>query len=245
MTEVFDSSKLKKKSAADADGDSTKKELERGHKHSHDQKKDHKRRRTVDDYSAVMRQEKPTTSSIRAYSPKPRGVGFSTQNIDEDIVLLLRQHPITQLKWVIVALLLILAPLLFTSIGMFSFLPDNFYAAGLIGWYLMVVGFSVESFLKWFYNVYIVTDERIIDVDFVSLIHSNVSAAKIDNIEDVTARAAGFAATLFDYGTVYIQTAADKREFEFEGVPHPNKVTSLINEMMIEEEREKLEGRVS
>jgi hypothetical protein len=211
---------------------------ERVHKPKH-----HKR--SVDDYSEVMRRERPTQNSIGAYAPKPLDVAFSTQNPDEDIILLLRQHPITQLKWVLIALVLAAMPILFTSIGMFSFLPDSFYAAGLVGWYLLVLGFIIESFLRWFYNVYIITDERIVDVDFDSLLHRNISSAKIDNIEDVTATAAGFAATLFDYGTVVIQTAAEKREFEFPGVPHPSRVTSLINEMVIEEEREKLEGRVS
>ena len=51
--------------------------------------------------------------------------------------------------------------------------------------------------------------------------------------------------SVFDFGTVQIQTAAEKTMFEFEDVPHPAQVTKLINELMLEEEREKIEGRVS
>jgi hypothetical protein len=108
-----------------------------------------------------------------------------------------------------------------------------------------VIGFAIESFIKWFYNVYIITDERIIDIDFHSLLFKDISSAKIDNIEDSTASTGGFWGSLFDYGTITIQTAAEKREFEFGSVPHPNKVAKLINELLLEEEREKLEGRVS
>ncbi|MBT7183579.1 MAG: PH domain-containing protein, partial [Candidatus Pacebacteria bacterium] len=86
--------------------------------------------------------------------------------------------------------------------------------------------------------------ERIIDIDFLSLIYKNVSAAKIDKVEDITAVTSGVAQSIFDYGTVHIQTAAEKSEFEFEDVPHPNRVTQFLNEMLVEEEKEKIEGRV-
>jgi len=52
-------------------------------------------------------------------------------------------------------------------------------------------------------------------------------------------------ATVVDYGTVYIQTAGEKTEIEFENVPQPAKVAAILNELLLEEEREKIEGRVS
>lgn len=200
--------------------------------------------RFVDDYSEVMRHESPTFNPLRSFIPKPVRMRFSTQGSSETIILLLRQHPVTQIRWVFMALLAAVAPLMFNSINLLDFLGGNYRMAIYLGWYLMVLGFILESFLKWFFNVYIITDERIVDVDFVSLIYKNISAAKIDNIEDTTSTQGGFAASLFDYGTVTIQTAAEKREFEFAGVPHPSKVTSLINDLILEEEREKIEGRV-
>ena len=68
---------------------------------------------------------------------------------------------------------------------------------------------------------------------------------KLDNIEDITATTSGAFAAIFDYGTVKIQTAAEVTEFEFANVPHPAKVTTLLNELLQEEEREKIEGRVN
>jgi len=86
--------------------------------------------------------------------------------------------------------------------------------------------------------VYIITDERIIDVDFNSLLFKNVAYAKIDNIEDITATTAGALGSIFDYGTVRIQTAGAISEFEFVSVPQPSKVVSFLNELLIEEEQE-------
>lgn len=201
--------------------------------------------RYIDDYSELMRLEVPNSNPLSAFLAKPFRVGFNTQASNETVVLLLRQHPVTQIGWFLLAIILAFAPILFDSISFFGFFPMRYQMAIYFGWYLALLGFIFESFLKWFYNVYIITDERIIDIDFYSLTHRNISAAKIDNIEDTTASTVGFLSTVFDFGTVTIQTAAEKREFEFDGVPHPAKVTTLINDLILEEEREKIEGKVN
>jgi uncharacterized membrane protein YdbT with pleckstrin-like domain len=158
---------------------------------------------------------------------------------------LLRKHPITQIPWLIAAIGLFLAPALFSLVPFFDFLPARFNLAALFLWYLLVTGFVLEAALSWFFNVYIITDERIIDVDFLSLIYKNISSAKIDNIEDVTAETGGAIRSIFNFGTVRIQTAGASAELAFEDVPQPAKVTRLLNELLLEEEREKVEGRVN
>jgi hypothetical protein len=199
----------------------------------------------VDEYSEVMRREKPSSNPFDSFAPKPLMIySFDSQLDGENVLLLLRKHPITQIIKVLTILAMILVPFFFSQISFFGLLDNNFQTAILLFWYLIVVGYSLESFLTWFYNVYIVTDERIIDIDFLSLIYRNVSAAKLDKIEDITAITSGAAQSIFNYGTVQIQTAAERSEFEFEDVPYPTKVTQFLNEMLVEEEREKIEGRV-
>lgn len=244
MPDVFDARKdITAQKKASAPMSHSHSNSHRAHKQA---KKSSSARRHIDDYSDVMKHEKPSRSWFAAYVPKPQNIAFSGQAISEQVILVLRQHPITQLGWIFTATFMLLLPFLFGSVPVFrELIPAGLGVAAAVGWFLLVFGFVLESFLKWFYNVYIVTDERIIDVDFHSLIYKNVSAAKIDNIEDTTASSGGFFAALFDYGKVTIQTAAEKREFEFDRVPHPTRVTSLINELILEEEREKIEGRVN
>jgi len=115
----------------------------------------------------------------------------------------------------------------------------------IVGWYTITMGLALETFLVWFFSVYIITDERIIDVDFISLLFKDVSSAKLDDIQDISSKTGGLLATVVDYGTVYIQTAGEKTEIEFENVPQPAKVAAILNELLLEEEREKIEGRVS
>lgn len=200
----------------------------------------------VDRYSKVMKGEKPSKNPLDAYAPKPLTIfSFDSQLEGEYVLLLLRKHPITQVKKILLVIGMILAPLLFTKSGLFSSLTGSYQTATLIFWYLLTLGYAFESFLTWFYNVYIVTDERIIDIDFLSLIYKNVAIAKLDKIEDITAVTTGAAQSMFNFGTVEIQTSAEQREFEFELVPQPSKVTQFLHEMLVEEEREKMEGRIS
>nr|MDQ3008603.1 hypothetical protein [bacterium] len=61
----------------------------------------------------------------------------------------------------------------------------------------------------------------------------------------ISAKTGGVLASVFNYGTVLVQTAAAQNEFEFDDVPQPAKVAAFLNELLVEEEREKIENRVN
>ncbi len=200
--------------------------------------------RHVDQYSQTLKKEKSAKSPLKAFAPKPQKVAFDSQLENEQIVLLLRRHPVTQLKKILITLVAFFLPIIIFSTPFFDGLPTKFRVAGVLGWYMLLITFVLETFLVWFFNVFIITDERIIDVDFLSLIYKNVSSAKIENIEDITVATSGVLASIIDYGTIFIQTAGENPEIEFEEVPQPAKVAKALNELILEEEREKIEGRV-
>ena len=200
--------------------------------------------RHVDEYSEVMRQEKPRQSRFHAYVPKPVDVSFASQVSTEQIILILRQHPVTQLGAFLAVLGMIAGYFFLQWLGFFGFLPLGYQLGMTLFWFLVVIGYSFATFLKWLYNMYIITDERIIDVDVYSLLKRNITSAKIDHIQDVTAANYGLLGSIFNVGIVVVQTAGAHPLLEFGGVPHPARVVTLINELMLEEEREKIEGRV-
>lgn len=205
-----------------------------------------KTKRKVEDYSEVMKNEKVTGNFFKSFIAKPKNICLNIQDKDEKIILVLRQHLITQAKDIFILFATIfLIPALLKFSGFIDIMPTKFSGAFDIFWFVLSLGLVFKAFLMWFFNVYIITDERVIDVDFASMIYRNVSSAKIENIEDVTANTTGPLAAIFDYGTILIQTAGEKTEFEFEHIPQPAKITKLLNELILEEEREKLEGRTS
>jgi membrane protein YdbS with pleckstrin-like domain len=184
------------------------------------------------------------SSPVASFATKPAGVRFETQEDEEEIMLLLRKHWITNVPWLISGILLIFAPLILRWFPLLDFLPTRFQLVAIIIWYLLTVFIIFEKFLTWYFNVNIITDERIIDIDFTNLIYKEISDAKIDKIQDITYKMGGAVRTLFHYGDVYIQTAGTEPNFEFLAVPNPEQVVKILNELREEEEKEFFEGRV-
>jgi len=90
----------------------------------------------------------------------------------------------------------------------------------------------------------IITDERIIDVDFINLTTKKVSDADLDKIQDVSYTNSGAFGAIFNYGDVIVQTAAEINEFVFDKVPNPGKVADILQRLRTEEKIEAIEGRV-
>ncbi len=82
------------------------------------------------------------------------------------------------------------------------------------------------------------TNERIIDTDWYSVVIRKVSSTQIAKIQDVSATQVGVFPGVFDYGNVQIQTAGEEENFEFVSVPHPQLIAKQINELMEKEEKE-------
>ncbi|MBU0619291.1 hypothetical protein KKD62_03595 [Patescibacteria group bacterium] len=181
--------------------------------------------------------------ALKAYLVRPHRVRFETQDKKEKVVLLLRRHWLTNVGWLLTSILMLLSPLILKLVPLLSFLPRRFQIMTLILWYLMTLAFIFEKFLAWYFNVNIITDERIIDIDFYSLGYKEVSEAKIDKVQDVSYITGGGIRSLFNYGDVLIQTAGEKPQLIFEAVPTPQIVAKLLNELILEEEQEKLDGR--
>ena len=177
----------------------------------------------------------PRGGSLSAFLVYPENVRFQTQQDDEQIIFLLRKHWITNISWIVFVLILIALPFLFLPIlrqSIFiSSLPDSYVLIGFLGWYLVVFGFSLVKFLVWYFNIYLVTDERIVDVDFYNLLYKKLSSCRISKIQDVTFKLGGVIRSLFDFGDIFIQTAGTENNFEFEAVPHPEEVVRKIGDL--------------
>ncbi len=174
----------------------------------------------------------------------PTKICFQTQDDQEAIVLFMRQHFIVNVPWLTLSLFLLTLPSVFIFFPPYAMLTTGFQFVVTLGWYLFVVGYMLAKLMGWFFNIYIVTDERIVDVDFKNIFFRKISTTKIEEIEDVNVQSSGAFETFFGYGTVYIQTAAEVPEFEFLAIPSPDRVGKILNQLIDHEEQEKIEGRV-
>ena len=174
----------------------------------------------------------------------PHIFDFEERATEEKIILVARPHWFTNVSWILTALVLVIAPSLIKFVPLINTIPIKFQIVGFLMWYLISFAFSFEKFLSWYFNVFIITDERVIDIDFNNLLDKKFSEAKISMIQDITSRVTGVGQTLFNYGTIYIQTAAEVPEITLELVPSPEKIIKVLQVLREEEERETLEGRV-
>jgi len=166
---------------------------------------------------------------MSAFCEYPSGIYFANQQKDEEVLLFLRRHFITNTFWIIITILLSLLPIIGILLG-FNFISSTtttifFY---LILYYMVVLTFAFVQFLSWYYNISLVTTKRIVDIDFYGLLYKNVAATAIDKIEDISYTQVGALRSFFDYGDVDIQTAGTISHFDFTAVPHPQKVVQII-----------------
>jgi hypothetical protein len=181
--------------------------------------------------------------AFSSYVAHPVNVRFETQRENEQVVLLLRQHWITNVTWILLAIILIITPFfLFPILIHFSLIPiavpPVYIQFSVLVWYLIIFSFILVNFLMWYINIWIVTSERLIDIDFVNLLNKKFSETLISKIEDVTGTTAGILGAFIDFGDIFAQTAAAKTEFEAYKIPHPQRVVKLINDLMSREQED-------
>lgn len=187
---------------------------------------------------------KPCKNPLAAFAAWPEGVFFESQEKGEKIILLLRAHVVTLVPALFIIIFLLLVPFLIQPV--LSFLNIN--AAQTIGpsqlflimvfWYLLTFGYAFYRFIFWYFNVYILTNERVVDIDFRGILDKEIAYAKLNQIQDVSPKTIGFFGTFFNYGDIFVQTAAERPEFEFHHVPKPDEVARAIIEQVRLEEGE-------
>lgn len=166
------------------------------------------------------------------YRPDTR---FEEQQEGEKVVLVLRAHPFTQIPWIFTAFVLTLLPFIVNlfiagNIGVIQVIFLNFF------WYSFIFSYILLNILDWTFNVGIITDRRILDVDYNIIISKQVTATTMEDIVDATSLSIGFFPSILNYGHVYAQTPGTTQGIEFNNVPFPSEVVTIINELM--EQRE-------
>ena len=166
------------------------------------------------------------------------GIKFENQKDDEKVLLSLRAHPIT------------LVPTLVNSIIIFVFI---FFSSFLLGQFLnpmqliyTIMFFCFVTFIyiwsqiiNWYFNIGIVTNRQIVDVDFSVFSYRDVTRTELTHIEDISVRVSGFFSSIFDYGNVFVQTAGSEINTEFKQIPHPALAAHIIQEIIKQDETTK------
>jgi len=175
-------------------------------------------------------------SPVTSFVAFPQQTSFDGQDKDENIVLIIRQHPAVYIPQILLVIALIVIAVIFNvAIAKLDIVASSRIAitSGTTIFFILVIMTVIfYTFIKWFYTVNIITDERIVDLDFNNILAHEYSEAQLEKIEDVTHKVNGFLGLIFDFGTVVIQTAGSQPEFEFDNVPRPRDVQDTLLDLL-------------
>ena len=175
---------------------------------------------------------------LHAFFENPEGVSFEDQEPDEKILLFVRRHLNTNIHWIFITIVLALVPVFLFILKdnlsplLFLGLPQRFIVVLTLFYYLLVVTYFFVNYITWYFNLFLITNKRIIEVNFADLVYKNVSATKLTLIQDASYKQVGVFRSFFDYGDVLLQTAGSLDNFSFEAVPKPEKVVQIVETLI-------------
>jgi hypothetical protein len=178
--------------------------------------------------------EAPPLAAFAAFPPE---INFEGQDKGEEIILFIRKHPAIFIPKILTIVFMIFLPVILIPIlgaaGIELTMGDVSFGIGiLILWIMFTITYGIVNFFKWFFSVNIITTERIVDIDFDKVFYHNVAETQLESVEDVSHKPVGVWASFFDFGTVYVQTAGEQREFEFQDVPRPRDIQDTILDLL-------------
>ncbi|HNT29519.1 MAG TPA: PH domain-containing protein [bacterium] len=156
---------------------------------------------------------------------------FKGQKEGEHVVLLLRRHWLTHLKPLLFTFVVFIVPLIAWFIivtKLFTGIPGEVIWIAALVWFLLGAFFFVYNWLDWYLDIYLVTNQRVIDITQNGLFHRTVGATSLDNVQDVIYEIDGIIPTILNYGNVIIHTAGPTGDIIFEEVAHPQDVQEKI-----------------
>jgi hypothetical protein len=172
-----------------------------------------------------------------AFKKDPDGVDFKDKEGEEKIILFIRRSFVTNVRWIFFGSLLLILPLFLPLISQFlpnplPFLPSKFYFFISAFYYLVVASYWYLNFISWYYNISLVTNKRVISIEFSNLVYKDIAATKINLVQDVSFEQIGAIRAFFDYGNVLVQTTGTLDNFTFESAPQPENIVHIIEDLI-------------
>ena len=170
----------------------------------------------------------------------------------EKVVFSIRRHPFAFISSILILSVMALLPpiLIGLSVSVFSvnLSPgmEDWIAVGAGTYYLFSLVLAIVFWMDYYYDLYVVTDKHILDIDQTSLLSQRIAHISMVRVQDVTTRVKGFWQNLLDFGPITVQTAGHEEDISLEDVPRPQEVAARImklhDELIAKQERQQEAG---
>lgn len=149
----------------------------------------------------------------------------------EKILFEVRRHWFVIVSESTLIILLALLPFIVLAASSTAHLsPEFFYVILFLcaGWLLVLWSIFFIIWTNYYLDVWIVTDQRIIDIEQLNLFNRVVSEFRLDRVQDITIKVNGLIATFLGFGDIHIQTAGEMEKFLIRDAPDPYAVKDKI-----------------
>lgn len=176
----------------------------------------------------MFKKKKPDTTTLDS-KPKPHKY-FEDQFDDEEVLFVFRKHPIVMRKGLIVGMGAWVIGPVYTTILTYT-RPDNppsltfFFSSMALS---IVFGSLIfaPSYMSWFFSVFVITNQRLIQITQKGLFHRSVVDMGLGQIQMVNYEIAGLQETMLGFGTIMMQTFVG--DLVIHDVHHPAKIQKKI-----------------
>lgn len=97
---------------------------------------------------------------------------------------------------------------------------------------LWVLYWLIRGYFTWYRyenDIWVVTDQRVIDSIKKHWFHKQISTADLVNVQDITVVRNGILGTTFNFGDVQCETAGERLKFVLSGIPKPSVALAEID----------------
>ena len=141
---------------------------------------------------------------------------FEGQGPDEEVLHMFRKHPVVMRKGLVISSVgLLVGPLLTTVLasdfGMRLFKMETpptmgFFFGSLLLSFVLGALLFFPSWMGWYFSIYLVTNQRFIQVYQKGFFHKSVADTPLSQIQSVNYEVSGIQETLLGFGTIVVQT---------------------------------------
>ena len=164
---------------------------------------------------------KDKTKSEQPETPKRY---FEDQYDDESVLYFFRLHPIVMRKGLVFGLLGPLAGVI--PAAAFPDLGFGIFFGGLAAGFALGALIFGFSWIPWYFSVFIVTDQRFIQISQKGFFHRAVTDITLAQIQLINYEVAGLEQTMLGYGTIVVQTYVG--DLVIHHVHHPAKTARKL-----------------
>ncbi len=107
-------------------------------------------------------------------------------------------------------------------------LHNSLIRAALGVWLLIVWTGAWSAFTRYFLNVWVLTNERIVDIKQRGYFNREVSSLLLNRVQDITTDVTGILASVLGIGNITVQSAGAVDEFHMRGIPRPEQMRDVI-----------------